>query len=467
MRIILVEVSLIASGFGGYSLGGVMDLFNLTATEMLELMKNKSISATEVALSVMDRYHSLQEPLKAWVYFDEEAFLKQAKDVEQSNVDKLLSGVPVGLKDIYYTAGIPTEAGSKVYEGFIPEADAVTVSLLKQSGANIMGKTVTTEFACLDPSEAVNPWNFAHTPGGSSSGSAVAVASRMCPIAMGSQTVGSVLRPAAFNGIVGYKPTFGLVSRRGLVPVSWNLDTVGWLTRSVADAALVMDCLIGFDALDKSSVKFPNPGFSSNLNNSCRKKVAYLKGYFAKGVESDITDNINAQVSKLDEASYQIDELEAPYDFESAFRNQRLIMAVEAAAFHKENYTTKSELYRPKLRAMLAQGLEYDGLTYANALEEREQFRFDLRNFAETYDLIITPSTPEVAPGDVSTTGNPMFQGPWTAIGFPAISIPSGIASNGMPIGMQIVGSPMDDLNLLQAAHEMETIIGFSDQPNL
>ena len=172
-------------------------------------------------------------------------------------------------------------------------------------------------------------------------------------------------------------------------------------------------------------------------------------------------------MSKLDEAGYQIDELEAPYDFESAFRNQRLIMAVEAAAFHKENYTTKSELYRPKLRAMLAQGLEYDGLTYANALEEREQFRFDLRNFAETYDLIITPSTPEVAPGDVSTTGNPMFQGPWTAIGFPAISIPSGIASNGMPIGMQIVGSPMDDLNLLQAAHEMETIIAFSDQPNL
>ena len=147
MRIILVEVSLIASGFDGYSLGGVMDLFNLTATEMLELMKNKSISATEVALSVMDRYHSLQEPLKAWVYFDEEAFLKQAKDVEQSNVDKLLSGVPVGLKDIYYTAGIPTEAGSKVYEGFITEADAVTVSLLKQSGANILGNTDTTEFA--------------------------------------------------------------------------------------------------------------------------------------------------------------------------------------------------------------------------------------------------------------------------------------------------------------------------------
>ncbi|MFL2644807.1 MAG: amidase [Dehalococcoidia bacterium] len=442
-----------------------MDLYNLTATEMLELMKSKNISATEVAKSIIDRYHALQDSLKAWVYFDEEAFLTQASAADQNGVNKSLSGVPVGLKDIYYTAGIPTEAGSKVYSGFVPEEDAATVSLLKDAGANIMGKTVTTEFACLDPSEAVNPWNFAHTPGGSSSGSAVAVASRMCPIAMGSQTVGSVLRPAAFNGIVGYKPTFGLVSRRGLVPVSWNLDTVGWLTRSVADAALVMDCLIGFDELDKSSIRFNNPGFSANLQKPPKKKVAYLKGYFSDGVESDITNNIDAQVSKLDEAGYDVEELNSPYDFQSAFYNQRLIMAVEAAAFHRENYASKADLYRPKLRAMLAQGLEYDGLTYANALEEREQFRFDVKNFAETYDLIITPSTPEVAPGDVSTTGNPMFQGPWTAIGFPAISIPSGISSNGMPIGMQIVASPMDDLNLLQAAHHMEQLIGFSEQP--
>ena len=193
--------------------------------------------------------------------------------------------------------------------------------------------------------------------------------------------------------------------------------------------------------------------------------MAYLKGYFSDGVESDITNNIDAQVSKLDEAGYDVEELNSPYDFQSAFYNQRLIMAVEAAAFHRENYASKADLYRPKLRAMLAQGLEYDGLTYANALEEREQFRFDVKNFAETYDLIITPSTPEVAPGDVSTTGNPMFQGPWTAIGFPAISIPSGISSNGMPIGMQIVASPMDDLNLLQAAHHMEQLIGFSEQP--
>lgn len=466
MLIILVAALRIAWDFWMLFAGGDMDLHNCTATEISELIKSKSVSAMDVALSVVKRYKDLQDSLKAWVYFDEEIFLKQASDADQSNARNLLSGVPVGLKDIYYTQGIPTEAGSKVYSGFVPDHDAVTVSLLKQAGANIMGKTVTTEFACLDPSEAVNPWNVAHTPGGSSSGSAVAVAAGMCPIAMGSQTVGSVLRPAAFNGIVGYKPTFGLVSRRGLVPVSWNLDTVGWLTRSVEDAALVMDCLIGFDSLDKASVKFDNPGFVTNLQKTPRKKIAYLKGYFSEGVEPDILNNINAQVSKLDEAGYQVEELDSPYDFQAAFINQRLIMAVEAASFHKQNFETKSQLYKPKLRAMLEQGLKYDGLTYANALEEREQFRFDIRNFTEDYDLIITPSTPEVAPGDLSTTGNPAFQGPWTAIGFPSISIPSGISSNGMPIGMQIIASPMDDLNLLQAAFQIENIIGFEEKPN-
>jgi len=444
-----------------------MELYDLTATEILDSIRNKDVSAKDVAISVSERYKALQDPLKAWVYFDEETFLEQASRIDQNGYSKGLSGVPVGLKDIYHTAGIPTEAGSKVYAGYVPDADAVTVSLLKDAGANIMGKTVTTEFACLDPSEAVNPWNFSHTPGGSSSGSAVAVAARMCPIAMGSQTVGSVLRPAAFNGIVGYKPTFGLVSRRGLVPVSWNLDTVGWLTRSVADAALTMDCLIGFDAHDMASKHFDSPGYLDNLHKSPRKRVAYLKGYFYEGIDKDISNNIDEQVSKLDEAGYEIEELDAPYDFQAAFVNQRLIMAVEAAVFHQENFVSKAELYRPKLRAMLEQGSKYDGLTYATALEAREQFRFDIANFAENYDLIITPSTPEVAPGDLSTTGNPMFQGPWTAVGFPTISIPSGISSGGMPIGLQMIGSPTDDLNLLQAAHELEQIIGFCEQPKL
>ncbi|MDP6547321.1 MAG: amidase, partial [Phycisphaerae bacterium] len=152
----------------------------------------------------------------------------------------LLHGVPIGLKDIYYTAGIPTTACSKVYADFVPDYDATTVALLKQAGAIMLGKTVTTEFACGDPSPTLNPWNPAHTPGGSSSGSAAAVAARMCPAALGSQTVGSVLRPASYNGVVGFKPTFGRVSRHGVVPVSWSLDTMGWMARTVEDAALLL-----------------------------------------------------------------------------------------------------------------------------------------------------------------------------------------------------------------------------------
>ena len=172
-----------------------------------------------------------------------------------------LHGVPIGLKDIYHNAGIPTTACSKIYADFVPDYDATTVAMLKRAGAIMLGKTVTTEFACMDPSPTSNPWNPAHTPGGSSSGSAVAVAARMCSGALGSQTVGSVLRPAAYNGVVGFKPTFGRVSRRGVVPVSWSLDTVGWLVRTVEDAALLLQVMAGPDPEDPVA----SPGDSAQL----------------------------------------------------------------------------------------------------------------------------------------------------------------------------------------------------------
>ena len=203
------------------------ELHELTAAEMARQIRGREISAVDVAEALLARTDAL-ESLQAWVYVDRETVLADAEQ-RQRELDSLpnpgrLHGVPVGVKDIFYTAGIPTTACSKVYADFVPEHDAAVLTSLKQAGAIMMGKTVTTEFACLDPSQTLNPWNPAHTPGGSSSGSAVSVATGMCPVALGSQTVGSVLRPASYNGVVGLKPTYGRVSRRNVVPVSWSLD---------------------------------------------------------------------------------------------------------------------------------------------------------------------------------------------------------------------------------------------------
>ena len=226
----------------------------LTAVQAARAIADKRLTTTELAEACLDRIQSLDDRLQAWVYVDRETVLADASAADAAITRGRplgpLHGVPIGMKDIYYTAGIPTRAGSEVYKDFVPDYDAASLTLLKRAGAIMLGKAVTTEFACLDPSPTFNPWNPAHTPGGSSSGSAVAVASRMCPAAMGSQTVGSVLRPAAYNGVVGFKPTFGRVSRRGVVPVSWNLDTVGWLVRTVEDAALLLQVMAGPDADD-------------------------------------------------------------------------------------------------------------------------------------------------------------------------------------------------------------------------
>ena len=241
--------------------------FELSVAEAAILIRRRELSPVALSESLLGRIDAFEPKLKAWVYLDREAVLSEAREkerqLESGNVTGPLHGVPIGFKDIYYTAGISTTACSKLYADFVPEYDATTVALLKEAGAIMLGKAVTTEFACMDPSPTINPWNAAHTPGGSSSGSAVAVAARMCPAALGSQTVGSVLRPASYNGVVGFKPTFGRVSRHGVIPVSWSLDTVGWMTRTVADAAVLLQVMAGADPSDPVSSRRPVPDFTS------------------------------------------------------------------------------------------------------------------------------------------------------------------------------------------------------------
>ena len=441
----------------------------LTAAQAAHAIANRRITAIELAEACLDRIASLDDRLKAWVYVDRATVLADARAADQAVEQRRplgpLHGVPIGMKDIYYTAGIPTRAGSEVYKDFVPRYDAATLTLLKHAGALMLGKAVTTEFACLDPSPTVNPWNAAHTPGGSSSGSAVAVASRMCPAALGSQTVGSVLRPAAYNGVVGFKPTFGRVSRYGVVPVSWNLDTVGWLVRTVEDAALLLQVMSGPDVNDPVSSHEPVGDYLSAIAEPSAPRIGMLRRYFYEGADAETRRHIDAVAEQLAQAGAEIEELPMPASIDTAYVDQRLIMSVEAAAFHEPMYRRQAEDYQPKLRAMLADGLQVDGIAYSRALENRRQFIADMEQLSQQCDVLLTPAAPSPPQADVTNTGDPAFQGPWTSCGLPAISLPSGIAESGLPLGIQLVASPFAEARLLGAAAWCENALGVELMP--
>ena len=445
---------------------------DLSLAESSYLIAVGDLSPVDLVESLLQRIDALEPSLHAWVYLDREAVLAEAKAkaLEIASARRPvgpLHGVPIGLKDIYYTDGVPTTACSKLYADFVPDYDATTVALLRNAGAIMLGKTVTTEFACLDPSPTINPWNAAHTPGGSSSGSAVAVAARMCAAAMGSQTVGSVLRPASYNGIVGLKPTYGRVSRYGIVPVSWSLDTAGWMTRTVEDAALLLNVMAGADSRDPVASMLPTENYAAALEDPSPPHIGVLGGYFQENAGSDTWSHVQGVADKLSGAGAIIEELTPPESVNTAWEDQRVIMAVEGAAFHEPMYRTRADEYQPLLREMLRTGLEIDSITYSRALERRLTFIADMVRAAAQVDVLLTPSTPTPALADVTNTGNPAFQGPWTSCGIPAITIPSGLSSDGMPLGIQLAAGHYREARLLEAAGWCEKVLEVSLTPPL
>jgi aspartyl-tRNA(Asn)/glutamyl-tRNA(Gln) amidotransferase subunit A len=445
--------------------------YELTATQAARHILTGQLSPVELAESIIGRIDALEPSLKAWVYLDPEAVLAEAKfkeaQVRPGAEIGSLHGVPIAFKDIYYTADIPTTACSKVYADFVPEYDATTVKLLKQAGAIMLGKTVTTEFACMDPSPTFNPWNAAHTPGGSSSGSAVAVAARMCPAALGSQTVGSVLRPASYNGVVGFKPTYGRVSRYGVIPVSWSLDTVGWMTRDVADAALLLQVMAGPDDQDPISSRLPVPDYLAALESPAPPRIGFLRQFYYENADAETQSHFDGVLRCLAQAGAIIEELPLPPSHYTALEDQQMLMAVEGGAFHQPMYERQAQDYQPRLREMIGRGLSANVSDYTRSLERRLQFITDMQVLAEGVDILLTPSTPTPALADRTNTGNTMFQGPWTSCGLPAISIPSGLADSGLPLGIQLIAASFGEATLLAAAAWCEEVLGVEIAPTL
>ena len=444
--------------------------YALSVNDAAEQMRAGTLSPSDYAGALLDRIDRFEPDLQAWVTIDREAVVSDAREREDElsrGNSGIMHGIPVGLKDIFYTAGMKTTACSRIYADFVPDYDATCVTKLKEAGAIVMGKAVTTEFATSDPSPSRNPWNREHTPGGSSSGSSVAVAAGMVPAALGSQTGGSTCRPAAYNGIVGLKPTYGRISRYGVVPVSWSLDTVGILVRTVTDAAILLQAMAGFDPNDPGSAEEPVPNFLEQMDghNGPPRLGLLSQGYFFDRSTQEVRQHTLNVADQLREAGAVVEELELPQSFAAAPDVQRVVMNVECAAFHEEFFRHRADEYGPRLRANIEMGLLIPSVTYLQAQRLRREFRQDLTALASRVDGLLMPATPAPAPKDLNTTGDAAFQAPWTSAGLPTVVVPSGLSEEGLPLGVQFAATPFDEGRLLAVARWCERALGLDLRP--
>ena len=445
--------------------------YELSVKEASDLIRRQELSPVDLVKSCVKRIEALEERLKAWALVDQEGALQAARlseaEVKEGKWRGPLHGIPIGIKDIFYTAGLRTEAGSRTLAGFVPSYDASAVERLKEAGAIILGKTQTTEFACLDPAPTRNPWNLDHTPGGSSSGSAAAVAGRMCPVALGSQTAGSTLRPAAYNGIVGVKAERGRISTYGVVPLSWRLDHIGILARTVEDAAITLQAIAGYDPKDLHCLNAPVPDLLASLKANRPPRLGLVRGYFFDNADEEMRCHTEEVAEKLRNAGANVTEVVLPPDFGVAADINRVIMEAEAAAYHEEAFARKKDLYRVNIRQLIEDGLAAPVTTYVRALEERLAQRAKMTPLLLKWDALFTPGATGAAPEGLDGTGNPTMQRPWTTIGIPTIALPTGLNPKGLPLGIQLVGAPFAEDKLFAVAWWCEKALNVHLKPPL
>jgi aspartyl-tRNA(Asn)/glutamyl-tRNA(Gln) amidotransferase subunit A len=438
--------------------------WELTLAEAGELIRRGALSPVELTRSLLDRIAALEPRVQAWARTVPEQALAEAERLE----DLLrwgthlgpLHGIPVGIKDIYYTAGLETSAGSKILGGFVPTFDATVVRRLRKRGAILLGKTTTTEFAYFDPPPTRNPWNPGHTPGGSSSGSAAAVAAGMCPGAFGTQTGGSIVRPAAFCGVVGLKPTYGRVSRYGILAFAWSLDHPGPIARTVRDVALLLQAVAGADPRDPTAVPRRVPAYTEALDEPPRGLIAGVPDrYFPERASGAVLATFQKAVGVLEELGILVREVRLPDAFEAGVEAGRVITHAEGAAFHLDWFRNRPHDYGPKLRALIEAGLMIPAASYLRAQQIRSVAIEAMRRLFSEVDVLITPATLGPAPEGLASTGDPVFNAPASTFGLPALGVPMGFAPSGLPLGLQILGRHFDEATVLRvgAAYEAAT----------
>lgn len=424
-----------------------------TLTAARALLQAKRISPSELLDEYVKNIETAEPQVKAWklLRLDEAKVQARALDQKIATVQELplLFGIPYGAKDIIRTAGIGTEAGSKVLQGHIPDEDATVIKTLKAQDAILLGKTTTTEFANLgNPPPTTNAWNPGHTPGGSSSGSAAAMGARMALFTLGTQTAGSISRPAAFNGVTALKATFGRISKTGVYPCGRSLDHVGAFTHSVEDAALVFNALSGPDASDEATRYLPYQPL--HIRSQRDYTLGILEdAYFAAAENAGLAAMMEA-LAHLRGAGVRVITVKAPRGLAESAQAQHVTMQAEVASYHAETFKTRGELFDPSLQAFIAQGLKITADQYLQAQSVRNDYRIAFAQAFSEADILVTPSALGTAPAGIGATGSPVFNLPFTHLGVPTLTVPVGFSpENAMPLGMQLIAPHLEEQRLI------------------
>ena len=418
------------------------ELNRLSATEALARIAAGNLRAEQYLRACLDRIAAREAQVHAWVHLAADAALERARAIDRAGTRGLLAGIPFAVKDVIDTADLPTQCNSPIYRDYRPRMDAAAVALTRRAGGVLLGKTVTTEFASRMPGPTLNPHNPAHTPGGSSSGSAAAVADCMVPLAFGTQTGGSVIRPAAYCGVVGYKPSFGTINCAGMKHLAESLDTIGVIARTVADCALLVHAtsartLPDFDA----QAAAPRIGLcrTSRWERAC-----------------DATRNtIEETAVALSRKGAKLIDITLPEDFDRLYEEQNVISSFDAARSLMPEYASQRALLSEHLQKQVERYIEKPRREYAEAVHHAIDCRRRFSAFlaAAEIDALLTPSAPSEAPVGIASTGDSLFNRNWTLLGVPCMTLPAARGPAGLPIGVQLVADYDQDERLLRAAH--------------
>ena len=434
---------------------GSESFFQLTACDAADRLASGAITSRELVESCLERIAVSDPEIEAWAFLDPDHVRQQAlaadRHREAGGPLGGLHGLPIGVKDIIDVEGMPCENGTRLDAGRRPKRDSHIASMLRAAGAVIVGKTVTTELAFYHPGKTRNPRDREHTPGGSSSGSAAAVADGMVPLAIGSQTNGSMIRPASFCGVVGFKPTYGTISRSGVLALAPALDTIGVFARAVQDCALLVDALGGFDAADEAM----RPAPRQRLLETCLSeppvdpKIAFVKSPAWKLSEPPTQEGF---VELTEAFAGCCEEVQLPDIFLRAADWHRMLMTAEMAR-HLRAYEFKGGDHLSEvMRATLKDGRAVSAVDYQEARDAQDVLNGGLEAVFDRYDAIITPAAAGEAPKGLRSTGDPSFATLWTYCGLPALSLPLMEGPNGLPVGVQVVGRRGDDARVLRTA---------------
>lgn len=453
--------------------------------ELGQAFRQQRQTPTQAVEECLSRIRAHDQTLRAWVLVDEEQALADARRLEAelaAGDDRgPLHGIPLGIKDIIDVAGWPTLAGSRIRSGEPAGRDAEVIARLRHAGAIFVGKTVTTEFACFDPPPTKNPFHLAHTPGGSSSGSAAAVAVGMCLGALGSQTGGSITRPASYCGIAGLKPTLGRVSTEGVVPVSFTLDHVGPMARHVADVALLARAMVEptptsplaasweaiapLETLTAHAQDPPRLGLLEDFLDELNALAEEADTPEAARKHREAAEAVQQAADKCTAAGATVERVRLAAPLAEVLAMHRRLMAAEAAWYHRSDFAARREEYGPNLTSLLDEGLALRAVDYAEALFYRQQTCREMARIIDLFDALLLPATTQAAPG-AETTGDPRCNAPWSFTGLPAVSFPCAYSSEGLPLAVQLVAGWGEENKLLSAGLWCERQAGELREPD-